>query len=125
MQSECQPLTPRSTDTASLSRDNARRAVRFAREGRFSIAMQSLGSAGCAPYDDSSALEELQERHPDHPLPVWNDAIPPSLTVTVSSVLSALHAFPRASSPGSSKLRCQHLLDAIEGSTAPSAGDCL
>ena len=87
--------------------------------------MQSLGSAGCAPYDDSSALEELQERHPDHPLPVWNDAIPPSLTVTVSSVLSALHAFPRASSPGSSKLRCQHLLDAIEGSTAPSAGDCL
>ena len=82
-------------------------------------------SPGCACHDDLSAVSELQERHPYHPLPVWNTEIPASLVVTSSSVLEALRGFPKVSSPGGSKLRCQHLLDVIEGSTTPSAQDCL
>ena len=40
-------------------------------------------------------------------------------------VLSCLRAFPKGTSPGASKLRAQHLLDVIAGSTAPAARDCL
>ena len=42
-----------------------------------------------------------------------------------SLVLSALRSFQRGTSPGSSALRPQHLLDAICGSTAPASVDCL
>jgi len=33
--------------------------------------------------------------------------------------------FPKGTSPGTSKLCAQHLLDAISGTTAPAAWDCL
>ena len=39
--------------------------------------------------------------------------------------MAALRAFPPATSPGGSKLRCHHILDAIDGTTTPSARDCL
>ena len=39
--------------------------------------------------------------------------------------MSCLRTFPRGTSPGSTKLRAQHLLDAIAGTTAPAACDCL
>ena len=104
---------------------NTRRSLRLAREGRFSNAMKALGSLGCASPDDTSALTELRQRHPEHSLPAWNEDIPPPLTVSSASVLAALRAFPPATSLGGSKLRCQHLLDAIDGTTTPSARDCL
>ena len=47
------------------------------------------------------------------------------MTVSSASVLAAVCAFPPATSPGGSKLRCQHILDAIDGTTTPSARDCL
>ena len=47
------------------------------------------------------------------------------LTFSPDSVLAALRGFPKASSPGASQLQCQHLLDAIDGNTSPSAKDCL
>ena len=47
------------------------------------------------------------------------------LTVDESMVLKCLQAFPKGTSPGASKLRAQHLLDAITGTTAPAARDCL
>ena len=47
------------------------------------------------------------------------------LCVTLESVLEALKAFPRASSPGFSKLRAQHLLEAVQGTSTPSAQECL
>ena len=56
---------------------NAKRALRLAREGRYSNAMKALGSLGCAPLDDTSALDELRQRHPEHLLPEWNEDIPP------------------------------------------------
>ena len=43
----------------------------------------------------------------------------------MDSVLALLQAFPRASSPGASQLKSQHLFDAILGTTNPSAKQCL
>ena len=88
----------------SLDSANAKRSLSLAREGRYSDAMRSLGSSGCAPHDDPSAVSELRSRHLDHCLPSWNTDIPSPLVVTSSSVLAALHGFPKASSPGGSKL---------------------
>ena len=88
-------------------------------------AMRSLRSNGCAPVDDMSAFEDLKHRHPYQPPPDWSDDVPPPLFVTSALVLEALKTFPRASSPGFSKLRSQHLIDAIIGNATLSAQDCL
>ena len=56
---------------------NAKRALHLAREGRYSYAMKTLGSLGCASLDDTSALDELRQRHPEHLLSEWNEDIPP------------------------------------------------
>ena len=87
--------------------------------------MRILGSQGVANYDDKDVIIELQDRHPSHSPPVWSDNIPPPLTVDSSSVLNALRAFPRGTSPGASQMHAQHLLDAIDGISTPSAHDCL
>ena len=108
----------------SLDSANAKRSLSLAREGCYSDAMRLLGSSGCTPHDDPSAVSELRSRHPHHCLPSWNTDILSPLVVTSSSVLAALHGFPKVSSPGGSKLRCQHLLDVIEGSTLPSVQEC-
>ena len=47
------------------------------------------------------------------------------LIVDGSMVLNCLQAFPKGTSPGASKLHAQHLLDAIAGTAAPDAHDCL
>ena len=39
--------------------------------------------------------------------------------------MASLGSFPQGSSPGGSKLRAQHLLDAIKGTTIPVATECL
>ena len=87
--------------------------------------MRILGSAGCAPNDDISALDDLRQRHPTHDLPHWSDNVPPPLVVDSTAVMGTLQAFPRGSSHGGSKLRPQHLLDAICGTSSPFAGHCL
>ena len=109
----------------SLSQNNARRALFFAQEGRFRDAMRSLGSHSCASDDDVKVLEEMKLRHPVSDLPKWCNDVSPPLCVTSTSVLDALKCFTRASSPGFSKLRAQHLLDAVIGSTAPAGQECL
>ena len=43
----------------------------------------------------------------------------------MDSVLASLQAFPRGSSPSASQLNSHHLLDAILGTTTPSAKQCL
>ena len=70
--------------------------------------------------------EDLLHRHPSSPCPDVS-VLPskPALTVDDSMVLSCLRAFPKGTKPGASKLRAQHLLDVIAGSTAPAARDCL
>ena len=108
----------------SVAQQNSRRAALLAGEGRFRDAMRSLGSLGCATTADQVAVEELMKRHPENDLPDWNSDIPPPLTVSSASVLEVSRNFPRGTSPGGSKFRCQHLLDAVDG-TAPSAADCL
>ena len=60
--------------------------------------MKALGSLGCAPLDDISALDEFRQRHPKHLLPKWNKDIPPPLNVSSASVLAAPLAFPPATS---------------------------
>ena len=118
-------LTSGVLKSVSVSQRNTRQALTLAREGRYSNAMRTLGSLGTAAPGDLTAICELQQRHPSHDLPPWVDDIPPSLTVSSESVLTALCSFPRATSPGASQLQSQHLLDAIEGTTAPVAKVCL
>ena len=108
-----------------INQRNARKALSLAREGQYGQAMRILGSAGCAPNDDISALDDLRLRHPTHDLPHWSDNVPPPLVVDSTAVMATLQAFPRGSSPGGSKLRPQHLLDAICGTSSPFAGHCL
>ena len=108
-------------------RGNVKRALRLAREGRYSDAMQALGSIGYAPSDNVDALNDIMSRHPTHPLPVTpvGHTIPPSLTVYQHAVSCALKSFPRGTSPGGSSLRVQHFLDITSGLTTPSASVCL
>ena len=56
--------------------NNAHRALRWAREGRYSNALRSLGSRGVVPSSDSTALFELQNRHPQRPPPAFDEDIP-------------------------------------------------
>ena len=114
-----------STKTASLSQFNAHRALFLAKERRFRDAMRSLYSQGCASQDDGEALKELQERHPSYNPPDWSPSSASPLCVDSELVLEVLKCFPRASSPGFSRLLSQHLLDAIVGTTTPSSQDCL
>ena len=107
-----------------LSKTNASRALRLAAEGRFRDAMRALGSHGSALSTDPAALEEMQRRHPQSELPSPSEDVPTPLLVDQEQVLSALRSFRRGSSPGGSKLRIQHLLDAISGTTAPAAVEC-
>ena len=110
---------------SSLTQWNVRHALFLSREGRYADAMQSLRSKGCALSHYQKAFKELHHRHPYNPPPTWSDAIPPPLCVTSVSVLEALKAFPRASSPRFSKLRAQHLSEAVLGSSTPSPQECL
>ena len=111
--------------SSTLSTSNARRSLKLSREGRFADAMRALGSQGCASQDDPAALTEIKSRLPEHSLPVWHDDVPAPLVVDFESVLAALEAFPRGSSPCCSQLRAQHLLDAIKGTGVPEAKFCL
>ena len=104
--------------------NNARRALRWAREGRYSNALRALGSQGIAPPSDTTALLELQKRHPQRLLTTLDENIPTPITVDSERVLCALRAFPQGSSPGGSRLRVQHLLDAISGTTVPAGQQC-
>ena len=103
------------------------RALREAREGRLSVAMWALGAEGCASIDDPKALSDLAARHSHHALPVLPQdyAQPPPMVASPDSVFSALRSFPQGSSPGGSRLRVQHLLDATAGSFSPAGSICL
>ena len=114
-----------SSTTENLASSNNRRAIRWASEGRYGNALQALGSLGVASFDNASAKEELLRRHPQSELPSPSPSVPAPLTVQPSIVLSALRSFQRGTSPGSSALRPQHLLDAVCGSTAPASVECL
>ena len=88
----------------TLLQRNTRHALFLASESRYEDAMRSLRSNGCAPVNDLDSFEELKLRHPSQPLPELSDDIPPPLCVNLLSVVEALQTFPRASSPGFSKL---------------------
>ena len=113
-----------SCSNASVAQANINRSLKLAMEGRYSDAMNTLMSQGCASRDDPSVFTELKHHHPIHTLPGWSEDIPSPLVVDSQSVLHALEAFPRGTSPGFSQLRAQHLLDAIRGTSAPDAQLC-
>ena len=100
------------------------RALFWAREGRYSNALQALSSQGVAGHDDDSTYDDLLHRHPSSSCPDVS-VLPSKPALTVDDSVSCLQAFPKGASPGASKLRAQHLLDVIAGSTAPAAHDCL
>ena len=98
----------------------------WAREGRYSNVIQSLSSQGVAGHDDDSAFDDLLCRHPSLPCP--DETVvhsKPALTVDGSMIKFCLRTFSKGTSPGASKLCAQHLLEAISGSTALAARDCL
>ncbi len=109
----------------TLSQRNTRHVLFLASESRCGDAMRSLRSNGCDPANDLDSFEELKFCHPSQPLPEWSEDIPPPLCVNSLSVMEALQTFPRASSPGFSKLRSQHLLDATIGTTSPAGQEVL
>ena len=112
-------------DGGSEALNNAHRALRWAREGRYSDALRSLGSHDVAPSSDTTALLELQNRHHQCLPPAFDEDIPTPMTVDSEQVLSALRSFPQGSSPGGSRLCMQHHLDAICGTTVPAGQQCL
>ena len=117
-----------SLDPASVKKSNIRRCRKLAQDGRFADAMRSLTSQGCASSNAEDALQDLYHRHPQNPLPsvsMDSSSSPPPLTITPANVITALKAFPRGTSPGATRLRAQHLLDAVTGSVAPSSQLCL
>ena len=103
-------------DGDSVRRNNVRRAIKLAEEGRYRDGMRCLGSQGCAPHSDPDALQDLLQRHPQHDLPAFSEDLPAPLAIDSIAVLTALRAFPRGTSPGGSQLRAQHLLDRPVGS---------
>ena len=107
------------------SERNAQKALIHAREGKCGSAIRILGSNGYAAHDDTSALEDIRCRHPCHHLYPWSDTHPIPQVVDTAAVLDGLRSFPKGTSPGSSKLRVQHLLDAITGTISPLPGACL
>ena len=112
----------RSSHCIQSSKHNISRALFWAREGRYSNAVQSLTSTGVADKnDDLAAFQELLQRHPVSDPPSCSVPKTASLVVDESAVLICLKGFPRGTSPGASGLRAQHLLDAVSGHTAPSA----
>ena len=124
---KCDPSATRSGLSASneLAKSNVRRAFRWASEGCHGNALRALGSLCVASFNDTSAKEELLCRHPLSELPSPSSSVLDPLTVQPSLVVLALCSFPRGTSPGSSALHPQHLLDAVCGSTAPAAVECL
>ena len=114
-----------SCGSEAVARGNARRALRLAMDGRYGDAMQALGSHGCASPSDDEALQDMLRRHPRQDVPEWSNSSPAPLVVEPEFVFASLRGFPRGSSPGSSKLRAQHLVDAISGTTVPAAATCL
>ena len=115
----------RSSHCIKSSKHNISRALFWAREGRYSNAVQSLTSTGVADKNDDLAFQELLQRHPVSDPPSCSAPKTASLVVDESAVLICLKGFPRGTSPGASGLRTQHLLDAVSGHTAPSAELCL
>ena len=89
--------------------------------------IQALSSSGVANPDDDSVQGEILKRHPQGSV-LWDCELSDSssaITVTESTVLTALKAFLKDSSPGVFQLRAQHILDAVSGFIAPIAQDCL
>ena len=103
---------------------NITRSINLAQEGRYGDAIRALTSTGCAPHHDKDVLDEPKQRHPERD-PHVSDDMPPSLSCDSTSVLNALNAFPRSTSPGGSRLRPQHLLNAVAGSVSPASQTCL
>ena len=113
-----------SPNAESIKRNNIWKGSGFIQHGRYGQAMQCQSSLGCALNNYVEAFQELLKRHPSHSLPNLSINCPPSLTVDSVAILS-LKAFPRSTSPGGSKLRAQHLIDATVCNVSPDAQNCL
>ena len=88
-------------------------AVSLGRSGMTGKACQMLLSGGIAPYNDTTWCL-LQAKHPSCLPPVTPDVTSEPTTLSPSfSILPILRSFPKGTSPGSSGLSVQHLLDTI------------
>ena len=85
----------KSTSGPQTKSYNVSRALFWAREGRYSNAVQSLTSTGVADKNDDCAFQELIERHPTSDPPSCSAPKSASLVVDESAVLMCLKGFPR------------------------------
>ena len=106
------------TNPATMS-FNHKRSLYEVSQGHYGKATKLLSLLGIAGADDPAVLRELQEQHPVNAIRQPLDQSPPALSVTIEAVQATLSRLPRGSSPGWSKMRAQHLLDAIS-SPAPT-----
>ena len=104
---------------------NIKKARYKGKEGHYGKAIQALQSQGVAHPSNTSALVDLQSRHPQNPLPTPLSNYPATLSVSPEMILSCLSSFPKGPSPGSSNFRIQHLFEPICGSWAPASRECL
>ena len=104
--------------------DNARRCLAQAREGCYGRAVRALQSRGVAVPGNDRAFLQLSEKHPSPLRHPSQHPLAKTLPVTTEEVLAGIQAFPRATSPGWSQLRVQHLMECICGCTSPCASEC-
>ena len=81
---------------------NVKRAIFYAHEGHYGKSIRS--SHGIASSENPTVVREIHNHHPQHDIPNSLNNVPPSLNINAKLVKAALQFFPKASSPGSSKL---------------------
>lgn len=97
---------------------------RLAREGRYGAAVEALSSSGLAPPSPET-VSQLQQLHPETPLPMRGAVDVPDPVVSPDMLLRAIRTFPHGSAGGRDGMRPQHFLDMISASAAPVAGHTL
>ena len=107
-----QSLSKRSRSAPQRS-INIRRAKMATQEGQYSKAIRALTSDGLAT-PSATVLQEMLTKHPQSAsasLPPG--PVPPSISVSESTVRKGVRSFPNGSAPGPSGLRPSHLREAV------------
>ena len=109
----CEGTSHVSCKKPSVQSTQSSNAKRAAQVGRFSKAVQALGSLGLAPCSESTK-NELLSKHPQAALP----SLPPPSTsplpsISMGVVMKAIKSFPVDTAPGPSGLRATHLKESV------------
>ncbi|GJS70528.1 hypothetical protein Tco_0703369 [Tanacetum coccineum] len=101
-----------------LGERNIKQCKRKISDGHYTAAVRVLSSSGVAPYSDAT-LEDLKTKHHFKPAPSLPN-IPLDhhhLIASSTVVLDMIKSFPHGTSCWRDRLRTQHLMDCLSGST--------